>query len=352
MENFEQLHKKVENLEQTVDKLKDEIEVLLEIAAVIGRSRNFESAVTHILEVANKVIPFDMASLQRLEGNHLQVIGGRGFLNNEDIKKLRFPYPEEGSLSTFALTSGNPVLSKDVESDFPQFVQPPGEYKIKSWMGIPLIMNNQPIGMVSLDSSMKYGFSEHHLKLAALIATPLAIALENARMYEKTFHMAMTDALTHLGSRYLFEMEGRLLLEKARRDRCRISVVMLDIDKFKLVNDTYGHKAGDELLVSLADFLSREADTTRPIFRLGGDEFVLLYMDIEDPLLVKKLKGLSDGWAETCEEEKIHPVTLSFGAYSTVPENDITLDSLVNKADKALYDSKRNGRNRITMYQE
>ncbi len=96
MEQYTKLHDQMRTLEQRALRLKEELDVLLDLVAVIGKSVNFENAVKSILDGAKQVIPFDTAALQRLEGDTLHVIGGSGFLNNDEIKKLRFPFPEEG----------------------------------------------------------------------------------------------------------------------------------------------------------------------------------------------------------------------------------------------------------------
>ena len=350
MDENKKLKEQLNQIKLDVTRLRNDIDVLLEIAAVIGRSLNLESAVSNILDVARKVIPYDMASLQMVQKDHLQVIGGIGFLQNESIRKLRFPYPEEGSLSTYALQSEKPVLSKDVRKDFPKFIQPPGEPPILSWMGIPLIMNNEPIGLISLDSFRIAGFSEYHLKLAELIANPLAMALENARIHERIFHMAMTDALTSLGSRYRFEIEGRLILEMAKRSNKPLSLVMLDIDKFKTINDNYGHKIGDEILRLLADHVSQQMSGTDFVSRLGGDEFVFLFPETDEEAGVSILSRIAETWSKISHSGIQQPITLSFGIYSKIPDMYTTLDMMMHRADLALYESKRNGRNRISVY--
>ena len=347
-----ELEARLKQVEISEQNLKQEIEILGELSAIIGRAHNLESAVKLILEGARKVIPYDMASLQLLKGNELQVIGGSGYQNESEVKKLRFPYPFEGSLSTYALNSGLPVLSKDVEKKFPSFVQPPGEKRILSWMGIPLIHYNEKIGLIALDSFRKNGFNDHHLKLAELISSPLAIALENAQIHENLFHMAMEDPLTHIGNRYRFDIEGRMLFEAASRKQQELAVVMLDIDHFKTINDTYGHQVGDEVLQRFAACCSAEMRVTDLISRIGGDEFIFLFNDTGAKAAEEVMGRMRETWEGVSHPGIREPITLSAGICAMVPDAYTTLDTMVYHADTALYASKQAGRNRISLYRE
>ncbi len=169
-------------------------------------------------------------------------------------------------------------------------------------------------------------------------------------MHERTYQMAMTDSLTQVGSRYRYEIEGRWMIEKAAEAHSLFTVIMIDIDCFKVINDTCGHKKGDEVLQSLARYLSHSLPTSSLLARLGGDEFVILCSrkkESEIPTLLEKMKA---GWSAVPHPGVQHEITLSCGVFSRIPEQGTTLEAMVNKADMALYDSKRNGRNRVTFF--
>lgn len=337
-------------VEHSERRLREEIDILLDLFSKIGKSSNLDKTIELILSETQRIIPFDMASVQVLDDMELKVIGGKGFSDVQKVKTMRFPYPVQGSLSTYALDSGIPVLSSDIARDFPKFIQPKGEKQVKAWIGIPLIHFNEKIGLIAMDSLREHGFSEHHLKLAELIATPLATALENGRIHERMFRMAMEDPLTGLGNRYRLDIEGRMLFETAQRKELPVSVAMMDIDHFKEINDSYGHQIGDLILKELADFCKREIRTTDLLVRAGGDEFVFLLLDSSVHEAKTLLKRIFREWVPLKHSKVQKPVTFSVGLSSAVPTPESSLNEFINLADKALYQSKQEGRNRLSLF--
>ncbi len=327
-----------------------EAESMRQIAAAISASLNMNETVSRILEETQRVIAYDTGTVQLLHKNELEVIGGVGFSNKNAVMNLKFPYPEEGSLSTKAINSKQPVFSNDVTVDFPRFVQPDPEHPVCSWIGIPLIRYGEVIGLMALDSASRGAYSPHDVKLAEVIAVHVATALENARLHERAYQMAMGDALTKIGSRYRFQIEGRIMVETARRSKQSLSMIMFDIDHFKKVNDTYGHIAGDEVLKKMAEVAAGELRTVDLFARYGGEEFVIILPETESKAALTVFNRINKRIAELSYETVPEAVTVSAGIYSAVPEGSDTLESFVIKADEAMYLSKNNGRNRVTLY--
>jgi diguanylate cyclase (GGDEF)-like protein len=238
-------------------------------------------------------------------------------------------------------------MSPDVTSEFPTFVQPKRGQTIRSWIGIPLVRHGEIIGLMTVDSLYCNAYSQSHVKLAATIANHITIALENARLHDRTYHMAMSDSLTHIGSRQRFEVEGRLLYENAQRSVHSVAALMVDIDHFKMVNDRYGHHTVDKILRRVAEACGSDLRGSDLLARYGGEEFVVL--------LPKAGKQEASATAERMRarvEELSHleidaPVTVSIGAAAEVPQNASGFEQLIQRADYALYQAKENGRNRL-----
>ena len=328
-----------------------EIETLRSIAAAIGASLDLGETVERILAETRRIIVYDTATVQILHKSHLEVIGGYGFKDLDEILKLSFPFPEQGSLSTRAIQEKKPLLTNNVSRDFPSFVQPDRENPVNAWLGIPLIRHGDVIGLVALDSHTSGRYHEHHIELAAAIGDHIAIALENARLHEQTYQMAMEDSLTRAGSRHRFSIEGRLLFENAKRSKHPISVVLIDIDHFKRVNDTYGHDIGDIVLRYIARTCARELRTTDLFARYGGEEFVIVLPDTpETEAVAAAVRILEKIAAMRVSEYDVH-VTVSAGLITGVPIATETLDQYIRRADEALYGSKRSGRNQLTVWE-
>lgn len=328
-----------------------EIETLRSIVATIGGTLDLAETVERILAETRRIIPYDTATVQILHESHLEIIGGYGFPDIEAIMALRFPFPEAGSLSTRAIQEKKPFLTNNVSHDFPAFVQPDPDRPVLAWLGIPLVRRGDVIGLMALDSCEGGMYDDHHIELAAAIGDHIAIALENARLHEQTYQMAMEDALTRAGSRHRFSIEGRLLFENAKRAERPISAILIDIDHFKRVNDTYGHDVGDEVLRRIAQACVNELRSTDLFARYGGEEFVLVLPDTPrkdaaaaTERIIRKIEDVPFG------DETVFHVTVSAGLVTGVPGTLETLDQFVRRADEALYQSKRDGRNRMTIW--
>jgi diguanylate cyclase (GGDEF)-like protein len=171
-----------------------------------------------------------------------------------------------------------------------------------------------------------------------------ALAIRNAWLLEQVQRMAETDALTGVANRRAFETAIEREVARAQRYGEELTLVMLDIDHFKSLNDTYGHQAGDEVLRKVGAAIrlsSRESDTAA---RYGGEEFAVLLPSCsrqESFTAAARLRRLIS------EIDAVAPITVSAGI-ATYPAHAHTAQGLVRAADEALYESKRAGRDRAT----
>ena len=186
----------------------------------------------------------------------------------------------------------------------------------------------------------------------------IALARLNMRLFEVELakdnveKLAITDPLTHLYNRRFFEEKFGDELLKAEAYKLSLSLIMLDIDHFKLVNDTYGHKVGDKVLEVLALILKANVREKDIVTRYGGDEFVVLLPGTDKPAAEKVAERIRKEIEETPLTEVGGPekFTASFGV-SGFPEDGEELNDLLLKVDQALYDAKKLGRNRVVVYQ-
>ncbi len=181
--------------------------------------------------------------------------------------------------------------------------------------------------------------------LLRTVADQVALAVSHARLYTQSQQQAMTDALTGCFNRRAFDMQLERDLSLATRIRQPLSLIMLDVDHFKSVNDTYGHDAGDAALRCLADMLRAELRGVDTAARYGGEEFAIILpqADLNGALLVAE--RLRARLADTVMPSIGH-ITASFGLAS-FPQCADASAQLVKLADRALYDAKHAGRNRI-----
>ncbi|QDG49632.1 diguanylate cyclase [Persicimonas caeni] len=218
-----------------------------------------------------------------------------------------------------------------------------------SWMGVPIVSREQLAGMILLERDEDDAYGPDHVQLALALAGQAGIAIENARLFAQVERLAILDDLTGLPNRRrLFEV-AEAEFSRARRYAKPLSAIMLDIDHFKKVNDTYGHAIGDEILRAVAhrcDDALRETDT---IGRYGGEEFVVIMpetsLDEASQCVAERLRtAVADASIVTDRGEV--SVTISLGVAELTPADE-DVDSLLNRADEALYRAKEGGRNRV-----
>jgi len=211
---------------------------------------------------------------------------------------------------------------------------------------VPLLYQARSMGVLMVCSDDPHRiWQENELLLLRTVADQVAVAVNHARLFTQMQQLALTDGLTGCVNRRSFEMQLERDLLLATRMRQPLSLIMLDIDYFKRVNDTYGHDAGDAALRFLADVLRDELRGVDTAARYGGEEFavILPQAGLEGALIVAERLRLR---LETTEVPGIGHITGSFGL-ATFPLHANSRDQLVGAADRALYEAKHEGRNRI-----
>lgn len=266
-----------------------------------------------------------------------------------DLKK----YPEIQK----ALMTRQPVIIKNalkdpLMKDVYAFISP---LRIKSIIVIPIVYKEETIGALFLRTSRQTSqFKEAEINFLQAAANASANALYNAFLFEeikqekhKLEKLAITDYLTGLyNNRYFFHrLEEEF--EKARRYNTPVSCIMIDLDHFKSINDTFGHRKGDGVLRELGQLLRKNTRKGDIIARYGGEEFIMLLPHTDREGAIKEAERLRHLISSNRFKILDQPLTASFGI-STWPHSEIkNPDDLITVADNALYMAKNQGRNRV-----
>ena len=220
---------------------------------------------------------------------------------------------------------------------------------------LPMTAGGEILGILSLrfeeeQSESTVSESDKHTQFLTTVAESLALGIANIRLRETLRQQALRDKLTGLYNRRFVDEAIELELHRAARTSTPFSIIMFDVDHFKRFNDTHGHDAGDSVLSQLGRVLLSSARKSDIPCRFGGEEFLFLLsgIDMEDAFIwAQQLCSSIADQDFRHEGQPLGQVTISCGV-ATFPEQAVTKEELIQLADKALYVSKRNGRNQVT----
>jgi len=214
-------------------------------------------------------------------------------------------------------------------------------------MAVPLSLRDEVFGALSLGTNAPRGYTSRERRFLETLAGNVAIAVQNARLYKQREKEAIRDGLTRLYNRRF--LRERLTQEEAMAKRYKrfFSLIILDIDHFKVYNDTFGHPAGDQLLIALAKVLVRSVRQVDFVARYGGEEFAVVLPEVDKKgalLVAERVRKQVEDFSNPHQEH--YNLTISAGV-SSFPADGDKKEELLDKADKALYRAKREGRNKV-----
>jgi diguanylate cyclase (GGDEF)-like protein len=247
------------------------------------------------------------------------------------------------------ITTAKPQLVLDVADD-PDYVAV--NPKVSAELAVPICFQNRILGVLNLESESADVFTPANVLAFEAFADQVAGAIHLAAVTrdleeanERLHRLSMLDPLTGVANRRRFDELLDIEWRRGVRSRNPLSLLMIDVDKFKPYNDAKGHQAGDECLRLVASILRenlhRAADV---VSRYGGEEFAVLLPDSDGEAARRTAERLRERVAERA------PVTISVGVATAVPYRDLAPGPLIGSADEALYEAKRAGRNRVVVH--
>jgi diguanylate cyclase (GGDEF)-like protein len=361
-------------LHRQVVRVEDGVVVIMRDITERKRAEVLRAEQTRVFEMIATSTPLEevLKSLMRLIESQLPGMMGSVMLLDEDEQCLRhgaavslpaaytealdgIPVgPRVGSCGT-AIHRREPVIVADIQQDplWDDYRALAAEHHLRACWSAPVLSHqDRVLGSFSLYSREVHEPGLAEMQLVEMATRIAGIAIERKQTEDRIRHMAHHDALTGLPNRTLFEdrvQQGMLYAE--RYDR-QMTVVFVDLDNFKMINDTLGHNAGDELLKTVAQRMEQCVRTSDTVMRLGGDEFVLVLCHQADmsESIVPTLQRIHDAIAQPIHigGQKLQ-VTCSMGSATYPGDGDDTATLLMN-ADAAMYRAKELGRNNYQLY--
>ncbi len=329
-------------------------EALRDSAAALNSTLKLEEVLDRILDNIGKMAPYDAVVLLLIEGDAVRVARQHSSIPLQPEQNASHAQLELANLPILQslLETWQPCLISDTQADLRWSSIFPNMQWVRSFVSIPLDIRGEIIGAIDLTSAVPEFFTTQHVERFQAFASQAAIAIENARLYEQAQYLSTTDPLTELNNRrYLFDI-GVFELARIRRYGGSMSAIMIDIDHFKNLNDTYGHAVGDLALREVARRIKNCVRTVDIVARYGGEEFVILMPEtsLQAACFVAERirRSVSDDPVVNHGMEVY--TTLSLGVAELEPDCK-NLDELLKCADQALYAAKAAGRNRPASYQ-
>lgn len=284
---------------------------------------------------------------------HLRVVATTGY-PHVLVQHVRVS-PGDGVIGTVFRTA-RPLLVSDI-SKIPHLHRRRPRYRTPSFMAVPLLWHERPLGVICLADRMdRAPFEADDLRVVRALAASSSLALTADAISERAellSEWATIDPLTELFNRRYFRQRLEEEYQRARRYEVPLSLLLLDLDDFKIVNDRFGHPAGDVVLRSVADVLRRNVRAFDVCCRYGGEEFVIVLPggDSGDAVATanRVRQAIEDHRISVRANTAPVGVTISVGAV-TLKRGD-TVEDLIAEADAALYEAKRGGKNQIRVAQ-
>jgi len=325
--------------QQSINSIK-ELQIINELIKHLNQSLDEQSVLNFIVNETANLVRAELVNVFRVdkENNELLIIAAN---DQENVGKSS---PNNQGYLGLVYKTKEPVIVADVLVD--EYIDDTymKGLNYRSIICVPILLNRELIGILFVASKTPSHFTYENLKMLQHFAQHVGLTLTNAFLHSKIQHLAITDYLTGLYNRSYFDKK---ILELQKHERFG-SLLLFDIDDFKIINDTFGHQTGDEVLVQVSKVLESSTRDNDIACRWGGEEMALYLSEIPVKLALNIAERISYKIRTTTKPQ----VTVSCGiAYWEFGEKAISKIELIRRADQALYKAKNSGKDQIIVHE-
>lgn len=357
---FSQIIEKI-RISQELDLRAKNFSALHDMSSTLSSSLDIHEVLAKLTGQVNSVVPYDFCVFLHYDekSSHAVITALRGY--DAALVGHRFPVDQSAILQHMlnqwqqrntAKVHYDPDLGERGR-DISLFPLKEMQKPIKSLFGKPLVVGEKFIGAAFLGSIRANAFTDYHRNFLDTLLNQVSMVVDNSMLHQHLRDMARTDGLTGLLNHRTFMEKLSEEYKRLDRDPRPFSILLVDIDFFKKVNDTYGHPVGDVALARVAGVLKEVVRGSDFVARYGGEEFAVGMVDADNRgahQMADRVRKIVENTTITAGKIEFK-VTLSIGVAS-FPTDTKKLEELVGFSDDALYHAKRTGRNRVSLYKD
>ena len=341
----------IKKAEAQIREYADQLEALFNIGLTASRTLDIRELLENVLDKVLHVTGLDAGAIflfdQQTKKVALRTYRGVSERLFQKAERMKL---NEGFTGLVA-RSGKPIIVQDAGRDSRARRIGIKSEGIHSFAAVPIMSKEQVRGVMIVGSHATHQFSQSATRLLDTITMQIGMAVDNAQLYERALHLAFTDNLTGLyNRRYLLDQLDRDFA-RANRNGSPLSLVMMDLDGLKVINDRFGHNEGDVVLKKLGRILKQNTRASDIAARWGGDEFVLLAPDTDSMgayIIGERIRSQVEHCRLKLVGEEIS-ISVSVGIAS-YPLHSSGVTELIKRADEAMYNAKGLGKNQVCIF--
>lgn len=345
---------------KTYKSLYEKMDLISTVGRKITASLGMKQLVRLIYNEIGKVVAADVVGVGLYNKEKNRLVYETFIEKGEEVEYKELSLDNKASLGVYSFLTKKEVVINDIVNEYWKYVDilPLDIERIDKYPAsiiyLPILLEDKPIAVLTVQSNAKNVYASSDIFALRILASYIAIAIENGKLFDEVNYFANNDVLTKILNRNKIIRQGEELVRNRAKTNSKLSIIMMDVDYFKKINDTYGHYVGDIVLKGIAKISKKQIKDIGFVGRYGGEEFLILLPKLD----LENAKKIAELIRETVEKSEYEikdgiygKVTVSLGVYEFGESDQLLIDGL-KKADMALYKAKGMGRNISVSFDE
>lgn len=355
-DNTEDIQKKLEGYKEFYDQINE----IIKICSKVNSKLDIDELIKILYDELSKIFKLNAIMIALCDQN-LTSIDYSVFIEKGKHSTIdSYPIGHGKTVGEYCLFNKTPILINDIKEESGIYtnknhfieVKTGNDLSMNSMIYLPMVIKGNVTGYLSIQSYNKNEYNKNDILKLEILAGYISVAIENIKLYKGVEYISITDFITGLCNRHGVIKNGEQEYYKHKTTNSPLSIIMIDLDHLKKTNDTYGHLAGDQVLIGTSEAIKKGIRKSDIAGRYGGEEFLIILPNtgIKEALNVaERIRKNIEITQITLEQGKIIGCTASFGVYEF--DNIDNFEEGIKKADAAMYNSKVKGRNMVSEYE-